>query len=168
MWGDLTSILLKHTKGHKEMKKILVGVAIAAAACGCVSVNQNDGGNACRRPCIAKDIVHEKFTVADNVVTAQDNINCLFGFICWGSSATHIADAVCGQNSLFTRALDKAKNGAYANACDAAKCDQIVGAKYKVTTKDYFVFKQFNAEVSGYPATLSGVELIENKTPCCK
>ena len=43
------------------MKKILVAAAIAAAACGCVSVNQNDGGNACRRPCIAKDIVHEKF-----------------------------------------------------------------------------------------------------------
>ena len=55
------------------MKKILVAAAIAAAACGCVSVNQNDGGNACRRPCIAKDIVHEKFTVADKPVTAQDN-----------------------------------------------------------------------------------------------
>ena len=149
------------------MNKILVGVAIAAAACGCVSVNQNDGGNACRRPCIAKDIVHEKFTVADKPVTAQDNINCLFGFICWGSSATHTADAVCGQSSFIPNALDKAKNGAYANACDAAKCDQIVGAKYKVTTKNYFVFKQFNAEISGYPATLSGVELIENKTPCC-
>jgi len=155
-------------KESKTMKKLMVGAVVAAIACGCVSVNQNDGGNACRRPCIAKDIVHEKFTVSDKTVSAQDNINCLFGFICWGSSATHIADAVCGEASILPSGLDKAKNGAYANACDAAKCDQIVAAKYKVTTDDYFVFKKYKAEITGYPATLAGVELIDNKTPCCK
>ena len=151
------------------MKRIIIGAAIAALACGCVSVRQNDGGNACRKPCIAKDIVHEKFTVSDKTVSAGDQINCLFGFISSGSTATHFADAVCGQGP-FMNAVAKAKNGAYANACDAAKCDQVVGAKYKVTTEDYFVFKKIKAEITGYPATLSGVELIENKTPCgcCK
>ena len=157
------------------MKKLMIGAAIAAIACGCVSVNQNDGGNACRRPCIAKDIVHEKFSVAKNTVSAQDQINVLFGFISWGSTATHTADAVCcGKKdaahpllALFPSTAAKAKNGAYANACDAAKCDQIVGAKYKVTTDDYFVFKKVKAEITGYPASLTGVELIENKTPCC-
>ena len=148
------------------MKKTLIGAVIAAIACGCISVNQNDGGNACRKPCIAKDIVHEKFTVAAQTVSAQDQLNCLFGFICWGSTATHIADAVCGQRMLFPDAAAKAKNGAYANACDAANCDQVVGAKYKVTTEDYFVFKKVKAKITGYPATLSGVELIENKVPC--
>ena len=138
------------------MKKTMICAVIAAIACGCVSVNQNDGGNACRKPCIAKDIVHEKFTVSAQTVSAQDRLNCLFGFI---------ADAVCGQGP-FLNATAKAKNGAYANACDAAKCDQVVGAKYKVTTEDYFVFKKVKAEITGYPATLSGVELIENKTPC--
>lgn len=157
------------------MKKLIIGAAMAAIACGCVSVNQNDGGNACRKPCIAKDIVHEKFTVDQKPVTASDNINCLFGWICWGSSATHIADVVCdgsGEKPILgifdNKGIKQAKNGAYANACDAAKCDQIVGTKYKVTTKDYFVFKQISAEVKGYPATLTGVELIENKVPCCK
>ena len=146
------------------MKKTMLCAVIAAIACGCVSVNQNDGGSACRKPCIATDIVHEKFTVADQTVSAEDQLNCLFGLICWGSTATHIADAVSGQ-SPFPNAIDKAKNGAYANACDAAKCDQVVGAKYKVTTEDYYVFKKVKAEITGYPATLTGVELIENKTP---
>lgn len=150
------------------MKRIIIGATIAALACGCVSVRQNDGGNACRTPCIAKDIVHEKFAVSDKTISAQDKINCLFGIICWGSSATHFSDAVCGQGP-FLNAVAKAKNGAYANACDAAKCDQVVGARYKVTTEDYFVFKKINAEITGYPASLTGVELIENKTPCaCK
>ena len=147
------------------MKKIMICAVITAIAGGCISVNQNDGGNACRKPCIAKDIVHEKFTVSDKTVSAQDQLNCLFGFICWGSTATHFADAVCGQGS-FVNAVGKAKNGAYANACDAANCDQVVGAKYKVTTEDYFVFKKIKAEITGYPVTLSGVELIENKAPC--
>ena len=153
------------------MKKLMIGAVVAAVACGCVSVNQNDGGNACRKPCIAKDIVHEKFTVGDKTVSSEDNINCLFGWICWGSSATHIADAVCSGTSplsIFPSSVDKAKNGAYANACDAAKCDQIMAARYKVTTEDYFVFKKVKAEITGYPATLTGVELIENKVPCCK
>jgi len=151
------------------MKKTMLCAAIAAIACGCISVHQNDGGNACRKPCIAKDIVHEKFSVGAQTVSAQDQLNCLFGLICWGSTATHIADAVCGQGP-FLNATAKVKNGAYANACDAAKCDQVVGAKYKVTTEDYFVFKKIKAEITGYPATLSGVELIENKAPCacCK
>ena len=148
------------------MKKLMMAAAVAAVACGCVSVNQNDGGNACRKPCIAKDIVHEKFTVANKTVSAQDQVNCLFNFITWGSSATHIADAVCAPAFDFG-GVAKAKNGAYANACDAAKCDQVVGAKYKVTTEDYFVFKKVKAEITGYPATLTGVEVIENKTPCC-
>jgi len=153
------------------MKKLMVAATLAAIACGCVSVNQNDGGSACRKPLIAKDIVHEEFKVEKKTVTAQDQLNCLFGFITWGSTATHTADAVCTGGSpvfdIFPDGTAKAKNGAYANACDAAKCDQIVGAKYKVTSEDYFVFKRIKAEITGYPATLSGVEVIENKTPCC-
>lgn len=157
------------------MKKLIIGAALAAVACGCVSVNQNDGGNACRKPAIAKDIVHEKFAVDQKLVSAEDNIFCLFGWICWGSSSTHIADVVCdgsGERPILgifdNRGIKQAKNGAYANACDKANCDQIVATKYKVTTEDYFVFKKIKAEVKGYPATLTGVELIENKIPCCK
>lgn len=144
------------------MNKLMMVAAVAALACGCVSVHQNDGGNDCRKPCIAKDIVHEKFTVADQTVSATDQINCLFGIICWGSQAKHVADVVpFGFGGLY-----KAKNGAYAIACDEANCDQVVGTKYKITVDDYFVFKKIKAEITGYPATLTGVEVIENKTPC--
>ena len=86
------------------------------------------------------------------------------------SIGAYAADNTCAPGEAPVPTLvAKAKNGAYANACDAAKCDQVVGARYKVTTEDYFVFKKINAEITGYPASLTGVELIENKTPCaCK
>lgn len=150
------------------MKKLIAVAAIATIACGCISVNQNDGGDDNLKPAIVKDVIHAKYKVGNNEITATDKINCLFGFITWGSSATHVADNA--PNGFFK--TDKAKNGAYANACDAGKCDELVATRYKVTTEDYFVFARVTAEVKGYPANVTGVEVIEDKDPkdaekCC-
>lgn len=146
------------------MKKLMCAAAVAAIACGCVSVNKNDGGNSDLRPPVAKDIVHECLKIEKETVTAEDQISCLFGFICWGSTATHS----CDQSECGFGMKAKAKDGAYANACDAAKCDQIVGARYKITTENYFFFAKCKAEVTGFPAKVEKCEVIENKVPCCK
>ncbi|MGN1325927.1 MAG: hypothetical protein ACI4YA_06285 [Candidatus Spyradenecus sp.] len=145
------------------MKKVLSILALAALASGCITVNKNDGGESGMTMPIIKDIIHEKITVADTPVSAQDEVQCLFGIICWGSSATHVADVT--DELVPFGALVKAKNGAYANACDQAKCDRLVGTRYTVTTDDYFVYKKVKAEISGYPATLSGVEVIPAPKP---
>lgn len=145
------------------MKKVLSILALAALASGCITVNKNDGGESSMTMPIIKDIIHEKITVADTPVSAQDEVQCLFGIICWGSSATHVADVT--DELVPFGALVKAKNGAYANACDQAKCDRLVGTRYTVTTDDYFVYKKVKAEISGYPATLSGVEVIPAPKP---
>ena len=144
------------------MNKLIATLAIAAVACGCITINKNDGGDACIAPNIAKDTVHEKYEISGDAVTAEDNLNVLFNFITWGSSATHHCDAVCGQR-LILNGIEKAKNGAYANACDAAQCDSISAARYTVTVNDYFVFKKINAKVTGYPTKLTGVEIMP---PC--
>ena len=146
------------------MKKIMMAASVAALACGCVSVNKNDGGNSCLKPCPIKDRVHVKFEVGKDRVQASDQLNCLFGWICWGSTA-HIAD----QGEFGFGAQAKAKNGAYANACDAAKCDSIAAARYKIETEDYFVFKKVKAEVSGYPVKVIGTEVVDGlkfPAPC--
>ena len=150
-------------KGKQTMKKLMMAVAVAALACGCISVNKNDGGESDLRMKVCKDIVHEKLSVADQTVSAQDQVQCLFGFICWGSTATHHADQAEFSGFGMKAA---AKNGAYANACDAGKCDQLVGTRYTITTEDYFVYAKCKAEVTGYPAKLEGVEIIT--PPCLK
>ena len=138
------------------MKKLLAAALLAAMACGCVSVRRNDGGEANLRPNVLKEGLVEKYSVGAPV-QATDEVQCLFGFICWGSSATHHADQA--EFSGFGAAA-KAKNGAYANACDAAKCDHIVGTRYTVTKDDYFVYSKTKAEITGYPVTLTGVEVL--------
>ncbi len=138
------------------MKKLMIAAAMSALACGCASINKNDGGNSRLKPQVVKDRVHLKYEVGKKRVKGADQLNCLFGLICWGSSA-HIAD----EGESCFGAKGKAKNGAYANACDAANCDQLVGARYTVATKDYFVFKKVHAEVSGYPAKVVGAEVVD-------
>ena len=171
--GGLIDIKIKTTKKEQGMKKLLMTAAVAAMACGCITVNKNDGGESNLRMKICKDVIHEKVSVSDKQVSAEDNLHCLFGLICWGSTASHDADLAEGSGEtqkLFgliappLSPAQKAKNGAYANACDSAKCDQLVATRYKVTTKDYYVYKQFKAEVTGYPAKVEGVEVV---TPLC-
>ena len=144
------------------MKQLMIGAVLAVVATGCISIHQNDGGEECIKQRIVKDAIHEKIAVEDTVVEAEDEIQCLFGFICWGSSATHVADVT--PNRPFGM-VAKAKNGAYSKACDAAKVDQIVGTRYKITTEDYFVYAKCKAQIKGYPAKITGVEVVEDKDP---
>lgn len=146
------------------MKKMVMVAALAALASGCITVNKNDGGDASVRPAVLKDIVHEKYEVGTTPVTATESLNVLFNFIAWGKTATHNADAAPYR---FFDKIGQVKNGAYANACDQAKCDSIVGTRYNVRVEDYFVFKKLTCEITGYPSKLVGVELIENKNPPC-
>ncbi len=139
------------------MKKVLVGLMLAAAGAGCITANKNDGGNSSLKPCQIKDKLHLKYSVEKNTVSAKDQMHCLFGFICWGSTATHTAD----QGEFGLTLSSKVKNGAYANACEAANCDQIAAARYKVTTKDYFVYQKAQAEITGYPVKVVDVETVD-------
>lgn len=148
----------ERTKKGKNMKKLLVATGLAVALTGCVAVQQNDGGESNVRPYIVKDKIHEKYAVGKDKVESSDAVNCLFWLIRWGSDATHIADvADCNRSTLMGRA----KNGAYAIACDKAGCDVIVGTKYRITARNFFfIFQRVKAELSGYPATLTGVEIM--------
>ena len=142
------------------MKKLMAVAMIAAVACGCVSVNKNDGGTACLKPAVVKDAVYEKYTISDKEVTANAQAVGIFGFIIIGDAeATHWADNVDGT-SVFMSTAAMAKNNAYSKACEENKCDSLVAARYTVTRKNYFVFDQASATVTGYPAKLDGIEVL--------
>ncbi len=138
------------------MKKLMMAMSLAALACGCVSVNKNDGGNSNLKLHTVRDAMHLKYEVGKDRVAGCDQLNCLFGFIYWGSTA-HTPD----QSEFGFGVRARVKDGAYANACDGAKCDQIVAARYKITVDDYFVFQKAKAEVNGFPARVTSVEVMD-------
>ena len=80
----------------------------------------------------------------------------------FGDPPDHYADAAPG--AYFSGIwVNRAKNAAFANACRAANCDTIVGARYDVRFKGCFLWQEIEVKVVGYPAKLTGVEFRKAK-----
>lgn len=138
------------------MKKVIMFLGVAAVAAGCTSVYKNDGGEATLCPTIVRDIAYEKYDIKSTPVESIDKRTFVLGMD-FGDQPDHYAD--CAPGSFFSgKWVDKSKNAAFANACKAANCDTLVGARYDITFKDYFLFQKVEVKVVGYPAKLTGVE----------
>lgn len=154
------------------MKKLMSLGLVAAVASGCVTNFKNDGGDSCLRPEIVKDRVYEKFEVSDKTVTATEQSIGILPFGVWncfnvGGMAKHYADNV--EKRGFTQeSILRAKSGAYALACEQAGCDSIVGTRYDVVYKWYYLWNEATVTVTGYPAKLTGVEFHKANPDGCR
>jgi hypothetical protein len=145
-----------------KMKKqlLLAGGAIAAALAmtGCMATHTNDAASSAK-VCVGKkfdaDIVAGK-----KAVSGTATVHNLFGVITWGVSNFADDAFVSGNNGLqlSVSPLTVAKQGATYNACAANKADMLLAAKYKVDVKDFFVYKNVTAKVTGYPGVIKGVK----------
>ena len=147
------------------MKKLMVVAVLGAIASGCVSKYKNDGGDADLRPEIVRDVAYEKYDISNKTVTSTDQrigicipgYSFIAGKIIVGGLAGHFADNVDQGWSPYETAR-MAKNGAYAAACEAAKCDSLVGTRYDVKYTNYLLWDEATVTIVGYPAKLTGVE----------
>ena len=146
------------------MKKLIMSLGIAALAAGCTSVYKNDGGEATLCPTIVRDVAYEKYDIKSTPVESTDKRVFVLGMD-FGDKPDHYAD--CAPGNYFTgKWVDKSKNAAFANACKAAKCDTLVGARYDVIFKDYLLWQRVEVKVVGYPAKLTGVEFHKANLGC--
>ena len=151
------------------MKKLLLcaGLVAVSMMTGCIVINKPDGGSVIAKPTIVPDAYREVFEEGKDPVTAEESVSVLFGFITWGATATHVADQGPSLFS-FLSSSGRARDGAFAKACEAANADTILAARYIVTTEDYFVFKKVTARITGIPAKMTGLEKLPSPVcPCC-
>ena len=144
------------------MKKqlLLAGGAVAAALVmtGCMATHTNDAASSAK-VCVGKkfdaDIVAGK-----QAVSGTATVHNLFGIITWGVSNFADDAFVSGNNGLqlAVSPLTVAKQGATYNACTANKADMLLAAKYKIDVKDFFIYKNVTAKVTGYPGVIKGVK----------
>jgi hypothetical protein len=149
-----------------NMKKmLLLASAAMALMTGCMSTNTNDGAVAAPITMRNKEYIAD-VTVQKTAVSGEATANCLFGFITWGVS--EYADEAFVKNSGLGISLGGAdtvvKQGATYQACEAAKADYLLGAKYRIDTSDYFIFKKVKCTATGYPATIKGVKEVATTT----
>ena len=142
------------------MKKLtmLFSFALAAFLTGCVSVNSSDGATAIPQPSSCHPGYAAKFTHKNVRVEGKASVNVLFGLFAWG------ADGFADNSQLSTFSFlpspeNFAKSAAVYETCQANKVDTLIGTRYTVTTKDYFVFKTVECKVAGFPATMSGITI---------
>jgi hypothetical protein len=160
-------------KRRKNMKKLMIVGVLTALASGCITNMRNDGGDSDLKPTIVRDVAYEKYEVSDKTVTATEQKIGVLPFR-WhnmftvGGMSKDYADNFEDRGNIQESVL-LAKSGAYALACEQAKCDSLVGVRYDVTYKWYYFWNEATVTVTGYPAKLTGVEFKKaNLAPCAK
>ena len=158
----------KNAKRRNNMKKLLIVATLAAIASGCVTNYRNDGGDSNLKPEIVRDRVYEKYDISEKAVTkTEQNIGIIplwtgNNLLNVGGMAKHYADNV-DKMGYAQESIMRAKNGAYALACEQSGCDAIVGTRYDVVYKWYFFWNEATVTVTGYPAKLTGIEFHKAK-----
>ena len=157
------------------MKKILlglIGLACIAGITGCTSVNSSDGGNMSIYPKTVgpTDNYRPLYTVDQNKrVSGKAQVNVLFGLFAWGDDAAFADNASISASDsmwswfsdLFPNAKKLSSQAAFYNACKNAGCDSVVAARYEVKNTNYWIFAKCEAEVKGFPAVQTGVEIVK-------
>ena len=153
------------------MKKVLLLAVIGVmfTSVGCVTVHNNKAAATNMPAAVAQPAKYQALTeVSQQRVSASVKGNSILGIINWGMPST-FADggmvSYCGASNLpiFMDAYGPFKQAAIYCACEENGCDSLMDARYVITTKDYFVFKQIICTVSGAPVKVTGYKLLENK-----
>ncbi len=145
---------------------------LAAALCvitlsACTSVHTSDAGSINHYPQTVGPTDHYRplYKVEPTKkVSGAAEVNVLFGIFAWGDTSNFADNAYFSQSLfsiIFPSAREISGKAAFYNACKAAACDAVVAARYEIEETDYFVFKILKTKVSGFPATLIGVETVK-------
>ena len=150
----------------------LIGLVCLAGITGCTSVNSSDGGNMSIYPKTVgpTDNYRPLYTVDQSKrVSGKAQVNVLFGIFAWGDDAAFADNASISASDsmwswfsdLFPDAKKLSSQAAFYNACKNAGCDSVVAARYEVKNTNYWFFAKCEAEIKGFPAVQTGVEIVK-------
>jgi len=139
------------------MKKMFLAcVSFAAIALtACTSIVTSDGANGVPQPASDHPGYDAVFSLKNDRVEGESQINVLFGLFSWGADG-YADNSQLSTFSFLPSSENFAKSAAVYNTCQANKADVLVGTRYVLTITDYFVFKKINCKVAGFPATMTG------------
>ena len=157
------------------MKKgivLAVSAVVSMFFVGCSSINTSDAGSMNVYPATVGpvDSYRPLYQVNEKQrVNGQAKVNVLFGIFAWGDTSAFADNATLfAGDSIFgalfswlPNAKEIAAKAAFYNACTANKCDAVVAARYEIKTDYYFVFKKMDVKIAGFPATMTGVEVVK-------
>ncbi len=156
------------------MKKIFVALAALTTALvftACTTTNTSDAGKMnlypdLYKPSYAYRPIYEVNT--QTKVSGEAKIHVLFGIFTWGVDKFADNASVFSEDGTFSwlaNIFPSAKNlsgkSAFYDACNKAKCDAILAARYEIVTEDYWVYQFVHTKVAGYPAVMKGLDKVK-------
>ena len=147
------------------MKQLLPTAALALLALtGCTSYHTERATQALVNPGPLNGPEYRtEWDISQKKVTAEGTAHV--NFWVFTSGENKYAD-VPGLNLGFfptDRAIHKAKAAATYEACVQNKADALLGVTYSYKVTDYFFTSTVECTVQGFPATVTGLKLLEDK-----
>ncbi len=142
----------------------LGALATLAALTGCTSYYTERGAQPLVNPgALAGPQYHTDWKVSDTKTTAEGSAKVLFWVFTSGEPKYAEVPGSSGGFLPTDRAIHKAKAAATYEACAKNGADALLGVTYSYKITDYFFTSVVECTVQGYPATIAGVRLLEDK-----
>ena len=161
------------------MKKM--GVCwLAAAVCGvlvtmsgCISYHKGAGVDYLVRPESTDAVKYvTKYKVGTTRIVGQGHAKVVLGFLQFSDGKycqlntdpnLSVFSVIMDFFSPTQKAVGNAKNSALFNACEENRADQIIGATFDYTIRNYFIFATVDCSAKGFPATVEKVEVVDKQ-----
>lgn len=134
------------------------------ALTGCTSYYTERGAQPLVNPgALAGPEYHTDWQVADKKVSAEGSAKVLFWVFTSGEPKYAEVPGFTAGIFPIDRAIYKAKAAATYEACAANKADALLGVTYSYKITDYFFTSVVECQVQGFPATITGVKIQEDR-----
>lgn len=134
------------------------------ALTGCTSYYTERGAQPLVNPgALSGPEYHTDWKVSDKKVTAEGSAKVLFWVFTSGEPKYAEVPGFTAGIFPTDRAIYKAKAAATYEACAANGADALLGVTYSYKITDYFFTSVVECQVQGFPATISGVKLVEDR-----
>lgn len=134
------------------------------ALTGCTSYYTERGAQPLVNPgALAGPEYHTDWQVADKKVSAEGSAKVIFWVFTSGEPKYAEVPGFTAGIFPIDRAIYKAKAAATYEACAANKADALLGVTYSYKIIDYFFTSVVECQVQGFPATITGVKIQEDR-----
>ncbi len=149
------------------MQKLFIPMIIAATlAAGCTTYHTDRGAQAHEAPtALMGPYYHTDWEVSPTRITATSKAGVLFGWLLLSDGKDAKLPSTPADHFFpSSRSIYAAKSDATYNALTNAKADDLLGAIYQYEHTNYlWIYQTTKCTVQGFPATMKGVKIIEDK-----
>lgn len=142
---------------------MLAGLALLALT-GCTSYYTERGAQAQVNPAPeAGPTYRPEWEIMDKRIKAEGSAHVVLWLFTSGESKFAEVPGSKLSISPTSRAIHLAKAAATYTACEKSNADALLGVMYRYKVTDFFFTSTVECEVTGYPATMTGLKMREDQ-----